>query len=68
MPIFSNGTAPRYLPEKPRVFKSRNNAQDAHEAIRPSVPSLTPEQVKGSLTSDQYRLYKLIWEPGSSPV
>ena len=52
----------RYLPEKPRVFKSRNNAQDAHEAIRPSVPSLTPEQVKGSLTSDQYRLYKLIWE------
>ena len=52
----------RYLPEKPRVFKSRNNAQDAHEAIRPSVPSLTPERVKSSLTSDQYRLYKLIWE------
>ena len=52
----------RYLPEKPRVFKSRNNAQDAPEAIRPSVPSLTPERVKSSLTSDQYRLYKLIWE------
>lgn len=51
-----------YLPEKARYYKSRNNAQDAHEAIRPSVPSITPEQVKGSLTSDQYRLYKLIWE------
>ncbi len=53
---------PQYLPEKPRYFKSRNNAQDAHEAIRPSVPSLTPDRVKASLTSDQYRLYKLIWD------
>lgn len=52
----------KYLPEKPRYFKSRSNAQDAHEAIRPSMPSLTPERVKDSLTSDQYRLYKLIWE------
>ena len=52
----------KYLPEKPRYFKSRSNAQDAHEAIRPSVPSLTPERVKSSLTSDQYRLYKLIWD------
>ncbi len=51
-----------YLPEKPRYFKSRNNAQDAHEAIRPSMPELTPERVKGSLTPDQYKLYKLIWE------
>ncbi len=53
---------PDYLPPKPRVFKSRSNAQDAHEAIRPSQPSLTPERVKESLTSDQYRLYKLIWD------
>ncbi len=52
----------QYLPEKPRYFKSRQGAQDAHEAIRPSLPELTPERVKGSLTSDQYRLYKLIWE------
>ena len=51
-----------YLPSKARVFKIKGNAQDAHEAIRPSVPSLTPEQVKNSLSSDQYRLYKLIWE------
>ena len=51
-----------YLPAKARVFKSKNTAQDAHEAIRPSVPSLTPDKVKSSLTSDQYKLYKLIWE------
>ena len=51
-----------YLPAKARVFKQKGHAQDAHEAIRPSVPSLTPADVKDSLTSDQYRLYKLIWE------
>lgn len=51
-----------YLPEKPVYYKSRANAQDGHEAIRPSVPSITPEQVKGSLTSDQYKLYSLIWK------
>ncbi len=50
-----------YLPAKPRHFKSRSNAQDGHEAIRPSMPSLTPDSVKNSLTSDQYKLYKLIW-------
>ena len=51
-----------YLPASRRVYKSRSNAQDAHEAIRPSTPSLTPEQVKSSLTAEQYKLYKLIWE------
>lgn len=51
-----------YLPEKPRYFRSRSNAQDGHEAIRPAVPSITPEQAKSSLTSDQYRLYSLIWK------
>ena len=51
-----------YLPPKPRFFKSRAGAQDGHEAIRPSTPSITPAQVKSSLTSDQYKLYKLIWE------
>jgi len=52
----------KYLPEKPRVFKTKNTAQDAHEAIRPTMPSLTPDEVKDSLTADQYKLYKLIWE------
>lgn len=50
-----------YLPPKPRFFKSKNNAQDGHEAIRPSMPSLEPDKIKNSLTSDQYKLYKLIW-------
>lgn len=52
----------QYLPAKPRTYRSRSNAQDAHEAIRPSIITLTPDKVKGSLTSDQYKLYKLIWE------
>ncbi len=51
-----------YLPDSPRTYKSKSNAQDAHEAIRPSTPDLTPARVKESLTSDQYKLYKLIWE------
>ena len=51
----------QYLPPKPRFFKSRSNAQDGHEAIRPSMPSLTPDSIKNSLSSDQYKLYKLIW-------
>ncbi len=51
-----------YLPGKPRVYKSKSNAQDAHEAIRPTMPELFPDRVKASLTSDQYKLYKLIWE------
>lgn len=51
-----------YLPEKPRVYKSKSNAQDAHEAIRPSTIDLTPQRIKSSLSADQYKLYKLIWE------
>ena len=51
----------KYLPEKPRYYKSRAGAQDGHEAIRPTIPSLTPDQVKGSLTADQYKLYSMIW-------
>lgn len=51
-----------YLPPEPRVYKSKKNAQDAHEAIRPSMPDLTPDRVKSSLTVDQFKLYKLIWE------
>ncbi len=51
----------QYYPEKTRRFKSKGSAQDAHEAIRPSDVNLTPEDLKRSLTADQYRLYKLIW-------
>ena len=50
-----------YYPGKARVYKAKSGAQDAHEAIRPSNVNLTPEDVKKDLTSEQYRLYKLIW-------
>jgi DNA topoisomerase-1 len=50
-----------YYPGKARAFKSRNSAQDAHEAIRPTNVALTPDDIKQYLTSDQYKLYKLIW-------
>ena len=51
-----------YLPAKPRHFKARANAQDGHEAIRPTSVALTPKDVEASLTKDQYKLSKLIWE------
>ena len=51
----------RYYPASTRAYKTKAGAQDAHEAIRPSDPALTPEQVKGDLTPEQYRLYRLIW-------
>jgi len=51
-----------YLPEAPNFFKNKSkNAQEAHEAIRPTSASLVPARVKSSLTHDQYRLYELIW-------
>ena len=50
-----------YYYGKFHVFKTKSSAQDAHEAIRPSHVELDPEQIRDSLTRDQYRLYKLIW-------
>lgn len=52
----------KYVPEEMRVYKNRSASQDAHEAIRPSHISMTPDSIRGSLTNDQYKLYKLIWE------
>ena len=51
-----------YLPAKPNVYKSRAGAQEAHEAIRPTEPSIIPLSVKDNLTADQYKVYKLVWE------
>ncbi|MEG1631029.1 MAG: type I DNA topoisomerase [Hydrogenoanaerobacterium sp.] len=51
-----------YLPPERKQYKSKNNAQDAHEAVRPTMPQLTPDEVEATLTTDQYRLYKLVWE------
>jgi len=50
-----------YYPSSTRTFKTKAGAQDAHEAIRPSDVDLTPEKIKGDLTAEQYRLYRLIW-------
>ncbi|MGN0018770.1 MAG: type I DNA topoisomerase [Candidatus Gastranaerophilaceae bacterium] len=53
-----------YYPETPNnyVKSGKKNVQDAHEAIRPSYPSRTPQSLKSHLTNEQYRLYKLIWD------
>ena len=51
-----------YLPEKPRVYKSKKNIQDAHEAIRPTNVAITPEIAKANLKPEQYKLYNLIWK------
>ncbi len=50
-----------HYPKTPRVYKSKGNVQDAHEAIRPSKVSLTPDSIKKYLTPDQFKLYRLIW-------
>lgn len=50
-----------YYPGSPRTFKTKAGAQDAHEAIRPTDVTLTPDAVRKDLTQEQYRLYRLIW-------
>ncbi len=50
-----------YLPESPNAFKSKKDAQDAHEAIRPTNVDLHPDEVRRYLSDEQYRLYRLIW-------
>jgi DNA topoisomerase-1 len=52
----------KYLPEKENVYKSKKDAQDAHEAIRPTNIGFVPDEVRKYLSDEQYRLYKLIWE------
>jgi len=51
----------KYLPSKPRHYKSKKSAQEAHEAIRPTYVEYHPDQVRKYLTKDQDRLYQLIW-------
>ena len=50
-----------FVPEKPNVYKGRKSAQDAHEAIRPANLELRPEDIKASLTRDQFNLYRLVY-------
>jgi len=51
----------KYVPETARKYKSSKSAQEAHEAIRPTVPSLLPKNIKKYLSREQFRLYELIW-------
>ncbi|MGL4540480.1 MAG: type I DNA topoisomerase [Candidatus Rhabdochlamydia sp.] len=50
-----------FLPSQPKQYSSKKNAQDAHEAIRPTSLQYSPEEIKNYLTVDQYKLYLLIW-------
>jgi DNA topoisomerase-1 len=50
-----------YVPPSPRYYASRKTAQEAHEAIRPTMVDLTPEKAKPFLDKDQFKLYELIW-------
>ena len=52
----------QYCPATPRTYKAKAGAQDAHEAIRPTKTDLEPAKIRKYLSTDQYRLYKLIWE------
>jgi DNA topoisomerase-1 len=52
----------KYLPEKPVDYKGKKDAQDAHEAIRPTRVEYTPDSIKKWLSDEQYRLYKMIWQ------
>ncbi len=51
-----------FVPEKPNIYHTKDSAQDAHEAIRPITMDITPQLAKETLTSDNYKLYKLIYE------
>ena len=51
-----------FYPKTPRVYKSKKDSQDAHEAIRPTYIDITPSKIKDTVSKDQYKLYKLIWE------
>lgn len=53
---------PNFLPEKPNTYKNKKNAQEAHEAIRPTSMAYTPEFVRPFLKPEQFKLYQLIWE------
>ena len=52
----------RYVPKKPNVYKGRASAQDAHEAIRPTMIENEPQKIREYLSNDQYKLYKLVYE------
>ncbi|MGH9790683.1 MAG: type I DNA topoisomerase, partial [Candidatus Acidiferrales bacterium] len=60
--LISKDYGANYLPEKPNFYKSKKDAQEAHEAIRPTDVTRTPEQVRRYLEDDMYKLYRMIWQ------
>ncbi|RKY13802.1 MAG: type I DNA topoisomerase [Planctomycetota bacterium] len=60
--FIENQFGPEYLPEKPNRYASKEGAQEAHEAIRPTDPDLTPKDIRRFLSDEQYNLYNLIWQ------
>lgn len=52
----------KYVPDEIRVYKNKSKSQDAHEAIRPTHIHMEPDSIRDSLSNEQYKLYKLIWE------
>ena len=60
--IIADKYGKEFVHKNVRNYKTGKNAQDAHEAIRPTVPEIEPEQIKGAVAADLYKLYKLIWE------
>lgn len=59
--FISDNMGQEYVPKEIPIYKSKKTAQEAHEAIRPTIVSLTPETLKNQLSKDQYNLYNLIW-------
>ncbi len=60
--IIGNKFGSEFMPKAPRNYKTGKNAQDAHEAVRPTVPEIEPEAIKDAVSADLYKIYKLIWE------
>ena len=61
--VIANDYGDKYLPDAPRLYKSKaKNAQEAHEAIRPTDLTRTPKSLRGKIDNDQWRLYDLIWK------
>ncbi len=56
-----NKFGPEYLPEKPKFYADKKNAQQAHEAIRPTDADIVPDEIKSFLTNEQFKIYDLIW-------
>ncbi len=59
--LLSKLYGPQYIPEEPNSYTTKKGSQDAHEAIRPSHLTFSPDEIKNYLTQDQYKLYLLIW-------